>query len=149
MELHHTPSRALRIATVIAAFLDSPSDVHSLDGLCLTGPVGVAPSTFRRWCDAEGIRPNKFLKFARLLRALWIARESRTLPIEWLEVDPRTFNALLEKGRVTALFTDRIPHFSEFIVQQRFVFNPVVLKLVHQACVDRDRKRSPLEGRSA
>src|SRR5512143_3814809 len=92
--------RAARLARVLAGFASAAADAHSVDDLCRMGLVAVGPSTFRRWCRAEDVRPNRVLDLARLLRALVLARRHRTSVVEWMDIDPRTFTALLGRARI-------------------------------------------------
>ncbi len=129
--------RADRVARLIVGFLSATADAHSVDDLCVAGLVGVAPSTFRRWCRAEGVRPNRILDFARLLRALTLAREHGTSLLEWMEMDPRTFTGLLRRAEVRELSNGRLPTPQEFTENQRLVSNPVLLKAVQYLCFGR------------
>ena len=130
--------RATRIARLLVDFLSATADTHSVDDLCRRGSVGVAPSTFRRWCRAEGVRPNRVLDLTRLLRALVLARRHSTSLLEWMEIDPRTFGALLRRAEVPELLNGPMPTPWDFIGRQRLVCNPVLRELVHRACPDRE-----------
>jgi hypothetical protein len=104
------------------------------------GWVGVAPSTFRRWCRAERERPKRVLDFARLLRALMLATKHGTSVLEWMEIDLRTFGALLRRAEAPELFNGPMPTISEFMGRQRLVSNHVLLELVQRPCSDRERE---------
>jgi hypothetical protein len=127
-----TPSRAARIAVVLVGFLSAPTDARSIEEMCRLSPVGLAPVTFRRWCQAEGIKPGEALQFARLLRALLMAREHGMPLSEWIDVDPRTLRRLLKRAGIAAMLASGIPELPEFIERQRLVRNPHVLKLVQR-----------------
>ena len=130
--LEPTPPRAARIAHVLIELISAPTDAHSLDELCQRASLGVAPATFRRWCAEEDLSPSQALAFARLLRGLTMARKYATRPSEWMELDPRTIRSLLDRGGVSDLFQGRTPTIAEFIDRQRFVSNPLVLRLVRE-----------------
>ena len=128
-----TAPRAARLARVLADACSAPNDFRSVDELCRVTSLGVAPGTFRRWCDAESIHPREAVDFARLLRAVVLAERHGAEVSEWLDVDPRTFCALLNRGGVTELFDRAVPGRWEFMNRQRFVRNPHVLNLVRRA----------------
>ncbi len=125
-------TRAGRVGRLLVGFLAATVDAHSVDDLCRGGSVGVAPSTFRRWCRAERVRPSRVLDLARLLRALILAREHGTPLLEWMEIDPRTFAVLLQRAAVRELFDGRLPTAEEFIDNQQLVSNGVLLKAVQR-----------------
>jgi hypothetical protein len=68
------PHRAARLARVIASACESREDVRTAAELCRAAPVGVAAGTFRKWCSAEGIRAGQAVRFARVLRAVWLGQ---------------------------------------------------------------------------
>ena len=124
------PERAARVVRVLTGLLSAPIDVHSVHELCRVAPVGVAPATFRRWCQQEAIQARHALDFARLLRALMLARRQRTSMSEWIDVDPRTLRRLLDRAGIARLFQRQVPEFSEFLEGQHLVRNSIVLRLV-------------------
>jgi len=68
--------------------------------------------------------------------------------LEWMEIDLRTFGALVRRAAAPELFSGPMPTTSEFIGRQRLVSNRVLLELVHRACDDREREAAVNDGRT-
>jgi hypothetical protein len=141
-------SRAARMARLLVGFLSATGDAHSVDDLCRMGWVGVGPSTFGRWCRAERERPKRVLDFARLLRALMLATTHGTSVLEWMEIDLRTFGALLRRADALELFNGPMPTTLEFIGRQRLVSNHLLLESLQRACSERERGAAGNDGRT-
>jgi hypothetical protein len=77
-----------------------------------------------------------------------LAREHGTSLIEWMEIDPRTFEALLRRAEVPELSSGLMPTTWEFIRRQRLVWNPVLLKLIQRSCADREPDAAVIDGRT-
>jgi hypothetical protein len=109
--------------------------------LCRAANLGVAPWTLRRWCAAEGIQPARLLDLARLLSALILATKRGAVPIEWLDLDPRTYCAMLARtGVADLLVATELPTPAEFVRLQRLVCNPVFLDALASALARPERK---------
>lgn len=122
--------RAARIVSVLASFLASGTDAHSVEVLCRGATPGAAASTFRRWCQCERVIPRRALDLARLLRALNLARTQKTSVLEWLDIDPRTFQSLVQRAQVPELLDNMLPTNRDFLTRQRLVCNPTILRLL-------------------
>lgn len=121
-----------RLSRVIIAFLFSPERC-ALGGRALPKESGgVALSTFRRWCEAADLPPHSILSFARLLRAIRLARQHGTAVIEWMDIDPRTYEGLVSQAGLGALLETGCPSPKAFIDQQSLVSNPSFLSCLQR-----------------
>jgi hypothetical protein len=127
------PHRAVRIARVLVSLATAELDAHSVDDLCRRSDVGVSRAAFRRWCADEGISAGSALTFARLLRALVLAREHGVSPLEWLDCDARSFRRALRVGGVRDLFVDGLPTVATYLSRQQLIHNDLVLAEVRSS----------------
>jgi hypothetical protein len=117
-----TPPTAERIAVIITALCSSANDFRSVQDLCRASPFGLSPATFRRWCTSiPGVRPRQILLFARLLRAVVLARKRGTPVAVWLDMDERTYRRLCTGGTGLNVRASAPPSPDDFVRRQRFV----------------------------
>jgi hypothetical protein len=117
-----TPPAVERVAIIIVALFSSANDFRSVEDLCKASPIGLSPATFRRWCHAiPGARPRHVLLFARLLRAVVLARRHRTTPRVWLDMDDRTVRCLCSWAIESRMLTSSDPSVRELARCQRLV----------------------------
>lgn len=116
------------VVGMVTAFCSSPSDVHSIEDFCQIAPIGVSRASFRRRCEALGVEAGDMVRLARLVRAADRARRGGTRLVDHLDVDPRTYRALVIRANVADLVRSGPPRLAELLHHQRLVHNSAFLK---------------------
>ncbi len=128
---------AARWVRVIMPILDAPRDPRTLSGWSRL--AFISPGALKHWCHMAGLPPRHALVFARLLRAVLLARGGQPRPENLLDVvDRRTLAGLL---RLAGLNPDQaLPaDIDTFLAHQVLVRDPAILSQVTQALATRRR----------
>lgn len=119
--------RTLRIANVVARFVDAPSDARTVDAFCRASGLFLADRTFRGWCRAEGIEASALHDLARVLRASRHAEQHDCVIEACLDGDVRSIAALLARGGLTQWIGAARPRAGDILLRQQYVTaRPVV-----------------------
>lgn len=116
-----------RLTTIILAAMGSQSDPRTVE--MWSRCAARSPGTIREWCRAAGVRPKDALDFARLLRALTLARAVGLRIEDTLDViDCRTLASLLRRGGLQS--GAPVPDLDVFLEQQQLITRaPIVLAI--------------------
>ncbi|OFW05998.1 MAG: hypothetical protein A3H96_00225 [Acidobacteria bacterium RIFCSPLOWO2_02_FULL_67_36] len=88
---------AERLARVMWRAIQSEGDPTTIGSW--SHAAASSSGALRAWCRAAGIRPKAALDFARLCRAIALARDTGLHPEDFLDVvDRRTLHGLLKRG---------------------------------------------------
>ncbi|GMV23647.1 MAG: hypothetical protein AMXMBFR57_35960 [Acidimicrobiia bacterium] len=121
------PQRTLRIANVVARFVDAPEDARTVDAFCRASGLFLADRTFRGWCRAEGIEASALHDLARVLRAARHAEQHSCGIDACLDGDVRSIAALFARGGLTQWVGGADARVDDILLRQHYVTaRPVV-----------------------
>jgi len=133
--------RMRRLARVVVAFMSAPTDARTVEEMCKSAGLYLAPRTFRGWCEAAGVRAAALLDLARVLRAVSQKSSTGRRLIGALDADERTVRALCARGFPGAGVTGVSDHPEGVLRGQRFVQNRQLVETIVAMLRMEDRGR--------
>jgi CheY-like chemotaxis protein len=126
-ETHHA---ALRWASVVLPIVNSAHDLPTVESW--SREVGRSQATLKRWCSIADVHASDSLDFGRALR---IVRRYAGHRCRWYDALAIAEPATLVRFMRQAGFSKDldVPHLDEFIAQQHFIKDPILLRAIMMA----------------